>query len=336
MTSSSATAAGTPPQAGGGYKSGTPAQAAGGWANSPAPLHLGDVVRGHARTLAAAGIDSSEADAFSLARHALGLSAAALRTAGTAGVAPERLDRLGRLVARRALRVPLQHLTGEAGFRRLMLTSRPGVFVPRPETEVLAGAAIELAHVAIARFGRAIVIEPCTGSGAVGLSIAHEVAGVCVIAADLDLAAVALARCNLARLRAAPGLAHGSTCEILAGDLLDPFPAELRGHVDVIVANPPYLTSAEVAACPPEVRDHDPRLALAAGDDGHVASDALLAAAAEWLRAGGTLLLEVAETRAAEVAARALRVGYGDIAVAADLAGRHRFVAARVTGQRSS
>ncbi len=217
-----------------------------------------------------------------------------------------------------------------------MLTSRPGVFVPRPETEVVAGAAIDLAHAAVARFGRAIVVEPCTGSGPVGLSVAHEVAGVRVIAADLDPAAVALARCNLARLRAAPGLAPGSSCEILAGDLLDPFPAELRGQVDVIVANPPYLTSVEVAACPPEVRDHDPRLALLAGDDGQVASDRLLAAAPEWLRAGGTLLLEVAEARAAEVAARALRMGYGDVAVAADLAGRHRFVAARVTAQRSS
>ncbi len=300
-----------------------------------APPRLLDLIRIHARTLAAAGITTPEADAFRLARHALGLSPATLRTAGTAGVAPERLERLGRLVARRSLRVPLQHLTGETGFRSLILASGPGVFVPRPETEVLAGAAIELADAAVVSFGRAIVVEPCTGSGAVALSVAHEVAGARVTAADLDLAAVALARRNLARLRAAPGLAPGSSCDVLVGDLLEPFPGELRGQVDVIVANPPYLTSGEIAGCPPEVRDHDPHLALVAGSDGQALSDRLLATAPDWLRVGGTLLLEVAETRAAEVAARAFRAGYDDVAVTHDLAGRPRFVAARVAGPRS-
>lgn len=302
----------------------------------PAPFRLVDVIRVHARTLAAAGIDRPEADAFGLARHALGLSPAALRTVATGAVAPGRLDELARLVARRALRVPLQHLTGETGFRRLTLTCRPGVFIPRPETEVLAEAAVDRARDAVAELGRAVLIEPCTGSGAVALAVAHEVAGARVIATDLDPAAVALARENLARLRATGGLAPRATCDVLAGDLLDPVPAELRGEVDVIVANPPYLTPAEVAACPPEVRDHDPPVALVGGHDGHTTTDRLLSVAEDWLRPGGWLLLEVAETRAAEVSARARRAGYDDVAVAVDLVGRPRLVAGRMVSPRSS
>lgn len=290
---------------------------------------LVDAVRGHIRTLAAAGVDTPVADAFSLASHALGLSPAALRTAVTATVAPDLLDRLDQLVALRALRVPLQHITGEVGFRRLTLACRPGVFVPRPETEVLAEAAIVRARAAVAELGRAIVVEPCTGGGAIALSLAHEVAGARVLAVDLDRAAVALARENLARSRATHGLAPGATCEILVGDLLGPVPIELRGRVDVIVANPPYLTAAELAACPPEVREHDPQLALVSGDDGHATTDRLLSTARQWLRPGGVVVLEVAETRAAEVAARAARVGYEDVATAADLAGRPRIMAAR-------
>ncbi|MFN2555338.1 MAG: peptide chain release factor N(5)-glutamine methyltransferase [Nitriliruptorales bacterium] len=289
---------------------------------------LVDVIRAHGRTLAAAGVDSPEADAFSLARHALGLSPATLRTAATAAVAPGRLDDLGRLVALRALRVPLQHITGEVGFRHLTLVCRPGVFVPRPETEVLAEVAILRARAAADENGRAVIVEACTGSGAIALSVVHEVAGARVIATDLDPAAATLARENLTRLTVAGGLATRATCDILVGDLLAPVPLELRGEVDVIVANPPYLTQAEFVACPPEVRDHDPHLALVAGDAGHAISDRLLTGSREWLRVGGVLLLEVAETRAAEVAARATLTGYDDVRVAADLAGRPRFVVA--------
>ncbi len=291
-------------------------------------VRLVEVIRGHARTLAAAGIDTPVADAFSLSGYVLGLPPAALRTVTADAVAPDLLDQLGRLVALRALRFPLQHLTGEVGFRRLTLTCRSGVFVPRPETEVLAEVAIRHASAAVAEFGRAVVVEPCTGSGAIALSVAHEVAGARVVASDVDPTAVALASENLACLRAAPGLAPGACCDILVGDLLAPLPLALRREVDVIVANPPYLSHAELAACPPEVRDHDPHVALLAGDDGHAVTDRLLFESHGWLRVGGVLLLEVAEIRASEVAARAARTGYDDVSVVADLAERPRLVVA--------
>ncbi|MDQ4129669.1 MAG: peptide chain release factor N(5)-glutamine methyltransferase, partial [Actinomycetota bacterium] len=289
---------------------------------------LVDVILGHSRTLAAAGIDTPEADSFSLARHALGLSPASLRTTPAAAIAAHLLDLLDRLVALRALRIPLQHITGDVGFRHLTLTCAPGVFVPRPETEVLAQVAIDRARAAAAERGRAVLVEPCTGSGAIALSVAHEVGGARVIATEVDPNAVALARENLASLTAGCGLAPGAVCDILAGDLLAPVPLDLRHEVDVIVANPPYLTPGELAICPPEVRDHDPPLALLAGDDGHAISDRLLHTSLGWLRVGGALLLEVSEIRAAEVAARAAGIGYDDVSVAADLAGRPRVVVA--------
>ena len=249
-----------------------------------------------ASRLAAAGVATPEADARRL----------------LAEVAPERLEEA---VARRAAREPLQLIVGTVGFRYLELDVAPGVFIPRPETEVLAGEAVARCP------DGGTVVEPCTGSGAVACSVASEARPARVLASDADPAAVALARANAARL--------GLAVEVTRGDLAEAVPGALVGAVDVLVANPPYVAEGELAALPPEVADHDPPAALRAGPTGHEATDAPIAVARTSLAPGGHLLLETDERRAAETAARARRAGLVDVGVLPDLTGRDRVVAAR-------
>jgi release factor glutamine methyltransferase len=251
--------------------------------------------------------------------HVLGCSRAALPTRGRQRLAGDAAARLGALADRRAGREPLQLLLGSVGFRRLELSVRPGVFIPRPETEVLAGEAIARTP------PDGVVVEPCTGSGAVACAVAQEAAARLVVATDRSPDAVALARDNAARA--------GLDVTVLCGELLDPVPPGLRGAVDVLVANPPYVATAELAGLEPEVRDWDPVAALVAGATGHEVSDALLAAAPAWLAPGGWLLLEVDSTRARETARRCLAAGFADAQVVADLTGRDRVVVARAAGR---
>lgn len=249
--------------------------------------------------LRAAGVPTPEVDARLLAAHAQGDGA-----------------RLAGLARRRAAREPLQLIVGTVGFRHLDLDVRPGVFIPRPETETLAGEAIGR----VPRGG--VVVEPCTGTGAVACAVATESAAGQVVATDISPAAVELARANADRC--------GAAVTVLEGDLLKPVHPALRGGVDVLVSNPPYLAESELAATEQEVRRWDPPAALVAGPTGHEASDRLIAAAGEWLAPGGWLLLEVDETRAAEAARRCRSAGLVQAGVVRDLAGRDRVVAARL------
>jgi release factor glutamine methyltransferase len=214
-----------------------------------------------------------------------------------------------------------------------VLVCRSGVFIPRPETEVLAGLAVDAlreraahgeraAHVA-----RPVLIEPCCGTGAIALAVASEVVGAEVFAADVDPAAVALAAANR-DLLAAAGELH-SDVVIARGDLLEAFAASHMGHVDVIVANPPYLPSADAATLPPEVGAHDPAAALFGGPDGHEVVDVLIALAPTWLAPGGHLLLELDVRRGEEACERAREAGLVDVALRRDLTGAARFLVAR-------
>jgi release factor glutamine methyltransferase len=232
------------------------------------------------------------------------------------------------LAARRAAREPVQVVIGRTWFRELELACEAGVFVPRPETEIVAGLAIAAARQA---GGAPLVVEPCTGTGAIALSVAVEVDGARVVATDVDPAAVALARRNLDRVRAGAAGPHHVAREVtvLEGDLLTPVDRELRGHVDVLVANPPYLPAADRGSWAPEVGDHDPDRALVGGDDGHELVDALLTAAADWLAPGGTVVLEIDERRGDRAAASAAAVGLVDVRVEADLTGAARAIVAR-------
>lgn len=262
-----------------------------------------------------AGVPSPDVDARWLVRHVTGWSAAELVTRGSDELPAGPVARLHSLGERRVAREPLQLLLGTVGFRHLELEVRPGVFIPRPETEVLAGRAV-----AVTPTG-GVVVEPCTGTGAVACAVATEAEPRLVVATDRSPAAVALARHNATRC--------GAAVTVVAGDLLAPLDPALRGRVDVLVSNPPYVAEAELVLLEPEVRDWDPHGALVAGPTGHETSDRLIAAARDWLAPGGWLLLEVAESRAAETAARAGAAGLEDAQVARDLVGRDRVVVAR-------
>jgi release factor glutamine methyltransferase len=279
-------------------------------------------VRDVAARLAIAGIPTPEVDARWLVEHVVEVAG------GCTGCGAALLDGL---VARRAGREPLQLVLGRTWFRELELRCAPGVFIPRPETEVVAGVAIEEAR-RLAGTGRSpLVVEPCTGTGAIALSVAVEVTGAWVVATDLDPAAAALARDNLARLFAdeagPPVLAD--RVEILEGDLLTPLGPHLRGEVDVLVSNPPYLPAADRGSWAPEVADHDPDRALVGGCDGHELVDALLTAAARWLRPGGLVVLEIDERRGDDALAAAAAAGLADARLVRDLTDAHRALAAR-------
>ena len=304
----------------------------------PADLRLDGVLRAAADRLAAAGVSMARGDAELLAAHVLGLGPGELAAAAVTGRALAAADarRLDALVTQRAARVPLQHLTGRAPFRTIELDVGPGVFVPRPETEVVAELAVaelvvaELAVAEPAGAGHALVeplvVDLCTGSGAIALSIAVEVPAARVVALELDRDAHAWARRNVDRV--APGrvdLRQGDVAGADGGVL-----ADLAGAVDVVGANPPYIPSWAVPL-DPEVAEHDPQVALyGGGDDGLVVPAAVVRTAAGLLRPGGLLVMEHGDVQGAAVRALATTAGgWLDVTTAKDLTGRDRALVAR-------
>jgi release factor glutamine methyltransferase len=258
-------------------------------------------------------------DAELLLAHVLGRSRAGLLTVDS--VEDDVAARFTGLIDQRADRVPLQHLTGRAPFRYLELAVGPGVFVPRPETEQLAGWAVE----ALAGSASPVVVDLGSGSGALALSIAHEVPRARVTAVERDAGAIEWTRHNAAA-RAAAG---DPRVEVLAGDMTDPdLLRDLDGNVDVVVSNPPYVPDG--ARVPREVADHDPPLALWGGPDGLDVVRGLLVTAARLLRPGGLLGIEHADQQGG--ALPALVRGHGafvEVADHPDLAGRPRYTTAR-------
>lgn len=268
--------------------------------------------------LAAAGVASAEADAVTLLAHATSRPRGAVVLLET--VPDETASAYEALVARRAAREPLQHLLGSAGFRYLELAVGPGVFVPRPETEVLAGWAVERARGVTAARGRpASVVDLGTGSGAVALSVATELPGSSVHAVELDEGAFAWAERNLA----------GSGVDLRLGDMAEAFP-ELDGTVDVVVSNPPYIPLEAFETVEPEARDHDPSLALWSGQDGLDAMRVVEQVAARLLRPTGVVGVEHAEVQAESAPRVFAATGrWTEVRDHPDLSGRARFVTAR-------
>lgn len=266
-----------------------------------------------------AGVESPGYDAAELLAHVLGTTRPALALVGD--VPDEARTAFDALVARRVRREPLQHLLGTAAFRHVELAVGPGVFVPRPETELLAGWAVARAQELVTDGTPApVVVDLCTGSGAIALSVATEVPAADVHAVELDREAFAWAGRNLS----------GSGVDLREGDMADAFP-DLDGTVDVVVCNPPYIPLDEYAGVAPEARDHDPGLALWSGQDGLDAIRVLERVAARLLRPGGYVGCEHADLQGQSAPGVFAASGrWVDVRDHDDLAGRPRYLTARL------
>jgi release factor glutamine methyltransferase len=237
-----------------------------------------------------------------------------------AGLAAHGLDtrereRFDALVARRAAGEPLQYLEGTVAFGPLELAIDRRALIPRPETERVWEEAVE----SLAEAGPGtVVVDLGTGSGALALALKHAFPRARVYGVDISEDAVALARENATRT--------GLDVEFLQGDLFDPLPAPLRGRVDLVVSNPPYVAEDELGALPPEIRDHEPRIALVSGPKGTEILQRIAEEAYWWVGIGGWVVCEIGDGQGEE-ADRLF--GMYDREVRQDLAGRDRILVAR-------
>jgi release factor glutamine methyltransferase len=259
-----------------------------------------------------AGIESASADAEILLGHLLNLSRGELQSKIITDEEFSQVEEFEALVSKRAERFPLQHLTGFAHFRRLTLKVGPGVFVPRPETEVVTQIAVD----ALKASGspEPIAVDLATGSGAIALSLAVEVPNAKVFAIELSADALKYTKQNFAAL--APDAV------LVQGDLAEAFP-ELNGTVDVLVSNPPYIPD-EMIPIYPEVHLHDPSLALYGGADGLDVVRKVDEAARRLLRPGGSLIIEHADMQGEAVRELLLASGWRQVRTHRDLVGRDR------------
>lgn len=246
-----------------------------------------------------AGVPSPEYDARALERHA----------------AQTKVD-FGDLVRRRAQRVPLQHLVGSTGFRYLDLQVGPGVFVPRPETEVVVDAVLA----EIKDRQAPVVVDLCAGAGTIGFSVAHEHADAVVHLVERDPNAFAWLRRNRPEGR--------DDVHLHLADAADALP-ELDGTVDVVASNPPYVAEHERDMVDPEVREHDPSLALFAGDDGLDVVRIVVQRAQALLKPGGLVVIEHSDRQGESAPALLREHGWTDVADHRDLTDRPRFVVGR-------
>lgn len=268
-----------------------------------------------------AALLGSEAEARTLVAHVL-------------AVEPKRLllldhlpdddsARLTALVARRLTGIPLQHLTGEAHFAGVTVAVGPGVFIPRPETEVMTQAACAWLRGRPGPAGGLVVVELCAGSGAISKELAAQLPGATVHAVEVSGEAVAYLERNLA----------GTGVRVVHADMAHALP-ELDGTVDLVIANPPYIPLDSWAEVPAEVRDHDPALALFSGADGLDAIRVVARVAARLLRDGGLATVEHADVQGESAPAVFVRHGaWRHVADRVDLNGRPRFVVAERAGR---
>jgi len=271
-------------------------------------------------TLATAGIATPRVDAEWLLAGVLGAGRFAAQLDLDRTLAPPLAEAYRAAVQRRAGREPLQRILGWEGFRGLRMWLTDDVLVPRPETEMLAEWALEL--LPQPRPGRRpLAVDVGAGCGCIACALAAERPDLDVVATEVSPAAATVARDNVAAL----GL--GARVCVIVADLLEGVGA---GRVDLVVSNPPYGSSAFLAALEPEVSRHEPRAAIDGGPDGLAVMRTLVAGARGRLRSGGALVLETAGGAQAEAVAGLLRAaGFGTVAVRADLAGVDRFVAGR-------
>jgi len=266
------------------------------------------------RAFEAAEIESARVDAEHIVAFVLGVSRGELQTKVIMGESLEDTAKVDEFFERRVAREPLQHLTGEAYFRNLTLKVGKGVFVPRPETELLTQLAIDAAT----KIEAPIVIDLCAGSGAIGIAIATELPEAKVFAVEKSEDAFKYTKANYEAL--AP---HAT---VILGDAVDAF-QDLNGSVQVVVSNPPYIPSAMVPIYP-EVALHDPALALYSGDDGLDLIRLISKRAQQLLVPGGTIAMEHADMQSEAVVQLLLADGWREVVDHKDFNGRPRAVTA--------
>lgn len=250
-------------------------------------MNLVESLRLGASTLREAGVASPRSNSEILLGHLLGMTRLEVYTCFERELSPGEEGAFRDLLSRRSSGVPLQYITGEAGFRRLTLRIVPGVFIPRPETEVLVDKVLQAAPQ-----GGCRVLDVGCGSGNIAVSVAVELPSAAVTAVDIDPLAVELTGEN--------ALLHGvaDRVEVLEGDLFGP----VRGRFDLVVSNPPYIRERDLDLLPGEVRDHEPGTALSGGEDGLAVTRRIAREAPGFLESGGYLALETDQDRGAETA----------------------------------
>ena len=272
-------------------------------------MNLGEVLRLAAEHLAKSS-DTARLDAELLLGHALGRSRIELYTDFDRPLNEAELAAYRALVSRRARREPVAYILGEWGFRRLTLTVDPRALIPRPETEIVVERCLER----LRGLESPTVLDVGAGSGAIALALADEHEGARVTAIDVSADALELARENAERT--------GIAIELLQHDLREGLPG---GPYDLVVSNPPYVEPADLDSLMPDVRDYEPHVALL----GVGVTEAVADSAATVLRPGGWLVLEVGDGQAGETCEVLQELGYVDVELTRDLAGRERVVEGR-------
>jgi release factor glutamine methyltransferase len=270
-----------------------------------------------------AGIEQARVDAELIAGHVLGLKRSGLHMEGASEVSPEDEARMIALARRRAERYPLQYITGECEFHSLDFAVRHGVFIPRPETEVLVDCVAGMAR----DIGRAPLklLEIGAGTGIVSVSLALELGGgVDILVTDISLEAVTLTRENAAR--------HGveNMMRFAVGDGISFLKAAAGGGFDICVSNPPYVAASEIEGLEPEVRDYEPRSALDGGEDGLEFVRRIVPGLPSIMSERALVAFEIAPGQAASVRELLAGAGASETETVKDLAGRDRVVTARM------
>ena len=275
-------------------------------------IRLSPIVAAAADELAEAGVQSPRVDAELIAAHILEVPRG--RLALIESLRPDQLHRFTTLVGERARRIPLQHLLGTAAFRHLELAVGDGVFVPRPETELLAGWGIERTPPG------GVVVDLCSGTGAIALSVADESKAARVIAVERSPVAIDYLRRNAIPF---------PSVEVVEADVTDPaLLTDEHGAVDVLLCNPPYVPDG--TEVPPEVADHDPAEAVFGGTDGLAVIRPVIPLAARLLKAGGVVGIEHDDVHGDAVPELLRADGrFHEVTAHLDLTGRPRFATAR-------
>lgn len=290
-------------------------------ADASSPWTVRRIVGWMAQDFAARGIETARLDADLLVGHALGLDRVGVFLALDRELTDDELSRIRALVTRRRASEPIAYIVGKKEFYGRIFAVSPAVLVPRPDTETLVERALEL----LPADSAAHVLDLCTGSGAIAVTLAAERTAIRVDATDLSAAALVVARENVA------AHALGERVTLLLGDLFAALP-EPRSYA-LVCANPPYIAARDAQSLPRDVVAHEPHLALFGGADGLDVVRRIVAEAPDWLVPGGTLLVEIGAGQA-EVAVALVRADarYADVRTLLDLAGIARVLEARTVG----